>query len=222
MSLVSYDALSEPWQHCVDLAWEAYCAGSLPIAAVVIDETGAIVATGRNRIGDKETAHPYISNHALAHAELNALLVLDESKVNPRACTLYTTTEPCPLCMGAIRMAGVRKFHYACRDPWAGCAAMTETVPYVGAKVRGIPPQSDVLEACLAALIVEDYLHARLENPAFFDAWKVALPVGFEVGSRLAETGELRTLAKNKAEACEMFGVVSSLVADLSSTKTAS
>ena len=217
MSLgISYDALSEPWQRCVDLAWEAYCAGSLPIAAVVMDETGAVVATGRNRIREEKAAHSYISNHALAHAELNALLELDETKVNPRACTLYTTTEPCPLCMGAIRMAGVRKFHYACRDPWAGCAAMTETVPYVGSKVRATPPQSDALEACLTALIVETFLHARLENPAFFDTWKVALPVGFEVGSSLAETGELRHLAKEGVSAREMLEAVSSLVANLS------
>jgi tRNA(adenine34) deaminase len=40
-----YDSLSTPWQVCVDLAWEAYCAGSLPIAAVIVDEVGNIVAT---------------------------------------------------------------------------------------------------------------------------------------------------------------------------------
>ena len=97
-----WDSLSKEWQTCVRLAWEAYCAGSLPIAAVVTDESGAIVATGRNRIGDAEQAYPRISNHPLAHAEMNALLTLDTHRVNPHTCTLYTTTEPCPLCMGAI------------------------------------------------------------------------------------------------------------------------
>ena len=213
---VSYDALSNPWKRCIDLAWEAYCAGSLPIAAVVTDEAGAVVATGRNRIRDEETAHPYISNHALAHAELNALLELDESKVNRKACTLYTTTEPCPLCMGAIRMAGVRKFHYACRDPWAGCACMTEAVPYVGAWVRAFPPQHAVFEACLAALIIETYCHEQSKNPAFFNAWKDGLPVGTEVGTYLYEMGQLQALAREEASAREMFQVVSSLVADLS------
>ena len=207
-----YKSLSEPWQHCIDLAWEAYCAGSLPIAAVMTDESGTIVATGRNRIGDKKIVHPYISNHALAHAELNALLVLNEAEVNRKACTLYTTTEPCPLCMGAIRMAGVRRFHYACRDPWAGCAMMTEVVPYVAAKVQGTPPQSEALEACLAALLVEACLQTAPKHPAFFESWRNVLPVGSEVGTRLFETGKLRTLAQEGTSAREMLSVVSRLV----------
>ena len=28
---------------------------------------------------------------------------------------IYTAVEPCPLCMGAIYMSGVRAIHYACR-----------------------------------------------------------------------------------------------------------
>lgn len=57
-----YTSLAKPWQVCVDLAWEAYCAGSVPIAAVITNEYGEIVATGRNRLFETEQTAPYLSN----------------------------------------------------------------------------------------------------------------------------------------------------------------
>ena len=47
-----WNTLTEPWQVCLALAWEGYRQGSLPIAAVVIDADGAVVARGRNRLRD--------------------------------------------------------------------------------------------------------------------------------------------------------------------------
>ena len=39
-----WETLSEPWRACVDLAWEAYRADSLPIGAVVADADGRVLA----------------------------------------------------------------------------------------------------------------------------------------------------------------------------------
>ena len=165
--------MTTPWRLCVDLAWEAYVAGSLPIAAVITDADGEVVATGRNRIHDETAPHPQVCNSSLAHAELNAMLSLDETNVNPCTCTLYTTTEPCPLCMGGVRMMSIKRFHYACRDPWAGCSAMTETVPYIEQKnIVVTPPHSPELENCLAALLLECFLSQGLQpTHPFFEAW---------------------------------------------------
>ena len=44
-----WGTLAPPWQACLEGAWQAYCAGSLPIGAVVTDAAGAILSRGRNR-----------------------------------------------------------------------------------------------------------------------------------------------------------------------------
>lgn len=117
----SFDALPEMWQACIELALEALRAGSLPIGAVVVAGDGRIVARGRNRFAEAVEASPhlpgtpYLTGTPLAHAEVNALLEYGYRPPGPRP-VLYTTTEPCPLCMGAARMVGVGHVVYASRS----------------------------------------------------------------------------------------------------------
>ena len=151
-----WETLSEPWRACVDLAWEAYRADSLPIGAVVADAEGRVLAGDRNRIYERSGPGDVVFGHNLAHAELNALLSLDLDANDPRACVLYTTTEPCPLCAGAMRMTDVGELRYAAREPWAGSATMFETVPYLRRRnVRVLGPEDGWLETVLVALQVE-------------------------------------------------------------------
>lgn len=42
--------LDERWRAVLELAWEAYLAGTIPVGAVVADADGRVVARGRNRI----------------------------------------------------------------------------------------------------------------------------------------------------------------------------
>ena len=71
-------SLSLPWQACLEQAWLAYTAGSLPIGAVILDADGAIIARGRTRRHDPRTNDGLVSGSKLAHAELNALISLPE------------------------------------------------------------------------------------------------------------------------------------------------
>lgn len=91
----------------VELAWESYRAGSLPIGAVVADAQGTVLSRGRNRIYERSGEDGSLFGHRLAHAEINALVTLDYERYGPAACILYTTTEPCPLCVEATRMSEV-------------------------------------------------------------------------------------------------------------------
>ena len=115
---VVWEQLSEPWRACVEEAWDAYREGSLPIGAVVTDDHESVLSRGRNRIHERSGPTGAIFGHKLAHAELNALLSLDHREHDPRACVLWTTTEPCPLCVGAARMSEVGGLRYASREPW--------------------------------------------------------------------------------------------------------
>src|SRR3712207_7202914 len=45
--------------------------------------------------------------------------------------TLFTTTEPCPLCVGASYMSRVRAIRFAARDPWAGGTHLVAASPYL-------------------------------------------------------------------------------------------
>src|SRR5258708_25047415 len=106
MALTGWLDMPEPWRVCFDEAWSAYCAGSLPIGAAVVDADGRVVGRGRNRMFEDGAGASGLDlvGHRLAHAEMNALLRLDHPHVDVRSCVLYTTLEPCALCVGAIRM----------------------------------------------------------------------------------------------------------------------
>ena len=200
-----WETLSEPWRACVELAWEAYRAGSLPIGAVVADAEGRILSTGRNRIYEISGPPGAVFGRKLAHAELNALLSLEGEK-DPRACVLYTTTEPCPLCVGAARMADVGGLRYASREPWAGSAAMFETVPYLRRANLGlVGPEDQRLEAVLVALLVERYLSLEPKVlPSFVKLYEETMPQSTRAARNVHGSAFLRTMAADGAPAREL------------------
>jgi tRNA(adenine34) deaminase len=96
-----------PWPEVFSLMWEAYLAGTTPVGAVVVDPAGEVVCRGRNRIfGDACDGH--LGGSRLAHAELNALVALTSERTY-EGFTLYTTLEPCHLCLSATIAGAVGK-----------------------------------------------------------------------------------------------------------------
>ena len=195
-----WGVLSDPWRASVALAWESYCAGSLPIGAVVTDVGGNVLSRGRNRIYEFSGEDGILFGHKLAHAELNALVTLDYGRYESGDCVLYTTTEPCPLCVGATRMADVGEVRYAAREPWGGSAAMFETVPYLKrGNVRVVGPEDRRVEEILAALQVERFLRLGpkiLER--FLGAYEAVMPAAVRAGRSLHRSGTLREMGKTE------------------------
>ena len=197
--------LSPGWRVAVEQAWDAFVHGSLPIGAIVTDADGQIVARGRNRLRERHAASPhlpdtpYLTGSRLAHAEVNALLQLGYHEA-PKL-RLLTTTEPCPLCMGAARMASIAHVRYASRDPWAGCAAMAESVPYLAR--RGPTAEGPVpgLEDVLVAWQVVRHADWYGETPDFMPVWREGLPRGYGAGMELFDAGTLQALADRRASA---------------------
>ena len=78
-----------------------------PFGALVVKE-GQIVASGANLVA--------ANNDPTAHAEVvairNACLALSEFQLS--GCELYTSCEPCPMCLGAIYWARPERFYFAC------------------------------------------------------------------------------------------------------------
>ena len=112
------------------LAWDAFQHGSIPIGAIITDQAGNVLSTGRNHLG--ETLVP---NPRTAHAEALCVRNLDISKYrNFNHYHLYTTMEPCPMCIGVIVMGGIRNVHVAAKDRYCGALHYLEDDPFMKGK----------------------------------------------------------------------------------------
>ena len=85
-----------------------------PFGAVIVDQKGKIIAKGNNKVLLKKdpTAHAEIEAIRNACKELNTY---DLSNY-----ILYTSCEPCPMCLSAIIWANIKKVYYGCTKEDAG------------------------------------------------------------------------------------------------------
>ena len=114
-----FDGLEAVWRSCFQLAWESFRAGSLGVGAVLVDDRGAVVSSGRNRSLERSGPQGGVAGSRIAHAELNALATVPPGDY--AAHTLYTTLEPCLLCTAALRLSHVGAVRFAAPDPlWSG------------------------------------------------------------------------------------------------------
>ena len=92
-------------QQAIDLSIESVANGGGPFGAVIVRD-GEIIATGTNRV--TESCDP------TAHAEVSAIRAacakLGEFKLS--GCTIYSSCEPCPMCLSALYWAGVERIFY--------------------------------------------------------------------------------------------------------------
>jgi tRNA(adenine34) deaminase len=82
----------------------------VPIGAVIVDGDGIILATSGNEVEAR--------NDVTAHAEISCIRKAALIKKNWRLsdCTLYSTLEPCPMCMGAIQASRIKRVVFGAPD----------------------------------------------------------------------------------------------------------
>jgi len=90
----------------IELAHGNLKSGGRPFGAVVVKD-GEIIARGVNEI--------LTTNDPTAHAELTAIRSASKRLGSPslKGCAVYASGHPCPMCMAAMRLAGVEKVYYA-------------------------------------------------------------------------------------------------------------
>ncbi|HEY3957042.1 MAG TPA: nucleoside deaminase [Streptosporangiaceae bacterium] len=141
------------------LAEAAAClpGADVPVGAVVLDATGRLVATGRNR--REATGDP------TAHAEVEAIRQAARSFGGWRltGCTLVVTLEPCTMCAGAVLLARLDRLVYGAADPKAGAAGSLWDV--LRDRRLGHPPEviGGVLEAECGELLRDFFASRRAE-----------------------------------------------------------
>ena len=96
----------ELMREAIRLSIENVANGGGPFGAVIARD-GEIIATGVNRV----TAN----NDPTAHAEVSAIRSASQrlGTFNLSDCEIFTSCEPCPMCLGAIYWARLKKVYYA-------------------------------------------------------------------------------------------------------------
>ncbi len=123
-----------------------------PFAAVVV-KNGAVIARGTNRVTT--------TNDPTAHAEVVAIRAACAALTTfeLKGCEIYTTCEPCPMCLGAIYWAHLDAVKFGSTRDDAAAAGFDDSLIYDEIAVtfnrRKIP-----MEACM-----------RDEAQAVFAAW---------------------------------------------------
>ena len=141
-------------KRAIALALENVSQGSGGPFAAVIAKDDRIVAEGRNRVTRL--------NDPTAHAEIVAIReacrVLADFQLT--GCDLYTTCEPCPMCLGAIYWARPARIFYAATAADAADAGFDDAFIYDELKI--VPAERRIP---MAQLLREDSL-------VIFSAWK--------------------------------------------------
>ena len=106
----------------------ALAAGERPIGAVIVHRE-TIVGRGR--------AHHHQRTSKIAHAEMNALLNAEAYLYDHEHddCILYTTLEPCVMCLGAVVMSDIQHIVFSMADAHIMPAQMLE-MPYVRRHIK--------------------------------------------------------------------------------------
>jgi tRNA(adenine34) deaminase len=113
----------EPMRTALSAAGQAADAGDVPVGAVLLDDTGAVVSVDRNR--REELSDP------TAHAEMLVISRRARELGDWRLIghTLVVTLEPCAMCAGAAVWARLERIVYGAPDPKAGAAWSLYNIP---------------------------------------------------------------------------------------------
>ena len=93
-------------REAIKLSAESVQSGGGPFGAVIV-RNGEIIARGENRVT--------VCNDPTAHAEVSAIreAAARMGTYDLSGCEIYSSCEPCPMCLGAIYWARLDRLYYA-------------------------------------------------------------------------------------------------------------
>ena len=108
----------------IELSKENVANGGGPFGAVIATKEGEIIATGVNRVTSScdPTAHAEVSAIRAAAAKLGTF--------NLSGYEIYTSCEPCPMCLGAIYWAHLDHLYFAATKTDAARAGFDDAFIY--------------------------------------------------------------------------------------------
>jgi guanine deaminase len=143
-------------RRAIETTREGIASGQSPFGSVIVKD-GQVVAATHNTL--------WRDTDPTAHAEVNCLRRAAKAlnTVDLSGCTLYSTCEPCPMCLAAIHWAKLDRVVFGATIDDADAAGFSEL--HVAA--------ADLARMGGSPLVVEGGL-LREECAALFDEWKRA------------------------------------------------
>ncbi|HEX9385712.1 MAG TPA: nucleoside deaminase [Anaerolineales bacterium] len=91
----------------IEVAQNARQHGNHPFGAILVDENNEVLLTAENTV--------VTGSDCTGHAETNLMRLASQHFLPEKlsTCTLYTSTEPCAMCAGAIHWGNVRRVVFA-------------------------------------------------------------------------------------------------------------
>ena len=143
-------------REAIRLADESVARGGGPFGAVIVKD-GRILAGASNSVT--------LDNDPTAHAEVNAIrqACRQLGTFDLKGSVIYTSCEPCPMCLGAIYWAGIDRVFYANTRQDAANVGFSDDDIYeeltLSPRTRSIPHSQLLREEALSAF------QAWSENP---------------------------------------------------------
>ncbi len=109
--------------HAINLAKNGIFQGGGPFGAV-ISKRGKIVSEAFNMV--------VLSNDPTAHAEIIAIrkAAVALGSYDLSGCVIYSSCEPCPMCLGAIYWSGIKRVVYASNRSHAASYGFSDSLIY--------------------------------------------------------------------------------------------
>ncbi|MBX7106326.1 MAG: nucleoside deaminase [Gemmataceae bacterium] len=143
-------------RRAIEITRAGIAAGQSPFGSVIAKD-GKVVAATHNTV--------WLTTDPTAHAEVNCIRAAATAlkSIALSGCTLYTTTEPCPMCLSAIHWAKIEKVIYGATIADAADAGFKEL--FIDAK--------EMVRMGRSPLVVESGL-LQSECAHLFAEWKAA------------------------------------------------
>jgi tRNA(Arg) A34 adenosine deaminase TadA len=92
---------------CLSIAENSVTNGNHPFGALIVLDDKIVVSSGNQVVSLDD-----VTSHAELLLVQRAQAILDSEELT--RSTLYTSTEPCPMCSGAIYWSGIKKVVFGC------------------------------------------------------------------------------------------------------------
>lgn len=136
-------------------AREGIACGQTPFGACIVTAQGKVAACAHNVV--------WLTTDITAHAEINAIrqACRDLNTIDLSGCTIYSTTEPCPMCFSAIHWAKIARIVFGASIKDAQDAGFNELTISNGLMKREGQSPVVIEEGC-----------QRRECVELFDQWQ--------------------------------------------------
>ena len=142
-------------QQATAIAREVKSSGDVPVGALIVNEAGEILSSGKN---EREK-----DNDPTAHAEIVAIRKASEKIGSWRLddLTLIVTLEPCVMCAGAILQSRIKRLVFGAFDQKAGAVGSSLDVIRDVRALSKVEVVSGVLEKECARLLTDFFATKR-------------------------------------------------------------